>query len=350
MPNRTIYILYIDDDPGLFRLVQKRLLSRGHVVELATDVGPALKRIEDGNVDVIALDHYLPSGTGLDVLAVTSALGLPVVYVTASSDAATAVSALKAGAYDYVLKTVDDNFLDLLVTAIDQAVERSRLIRSKEAAEAELRIAKERAEMLLKEVNHRVSNSLAIVAAMVRLQAGSINDAVAKQAFDKTQARISAIASVHRSLYTSHDVRFVNLKEYLGNLIQEIGTSFGAGSVAPDILLCLDELDAPTDVAVSLGVITAELVTNAVKYAYPDEPGEVRVSLRSQETGEVILMVEDDGIGRPENGEFKGTGLGSKLINSLASSISASLAYHDTTPGTRAVVTLELGTHPLAAA
>ena len=102
-------------------------------------------------VDVVALDHYLPAGTGLDFLA-QLALGKtrpPVVYVTGSSEMNVAVAALKAGAADFVPKTVGDDFLVLLGSALEQAVEKARLQAQKEAAEREVRAARDRAEVLL---------------------------------------------------------------------------------------------------------------------------------------------------------------------------------------------------------
>ena len=118
----------------------------------------------------------------------------PVVYVTASGDTAVIVAALKAGASDYVPKAVGDEFLEILGSAIDQAVEKARLQRARDLAEQETRVAKERAEVLLHEVNHRVANSLAIVGSMIRLQASAIAEPQVKQALGEVQSRIAAIA------------------------------------------------------------------------------------------------------------------------------------------------------------
>src|SRR5690606_30542774 len=119
-------------------------------------------------------------------------------------ETAIAVEALKSGAADYVHKSVDEDFFVLLASAIDQAVEQSRLREAKEAAEREVREARDRAELLLAEVNHRVANSLALVASLVRLQSSSVSDPTAKDALSETEARITAIAGLHRRLYTSH--------------------------------------------------------------------------------------------------------------------------------------------------
>jgi len=130
-------ILYIDDDPGLCRLVQKDLERQSYVVEIATDGASGLARIAQGGIDVIALDHYMPNQDGLETLASIRKLAEPppVIYVTAMQEGRVAVAALKAGAADYVAKDVE--FLVLLQRAIDVALDAVMLRRAKEAAEAE---------------------------------------------------------------------------------------------------------------------------------------------------------------------------------------------------------------------
>ncbi|WP_189423710.1 response regulator [Devosia pacifica] len=345
MPNRPIKVLYIDDDPGLARLVQRTLERRGYGVEHVDNAEAGLARIREGGIDVVGLDHYLPVGTGLDVLAeLKDAPGAPpVVYVTGSAETAVAVSALKAGAFDYVSKSIADDFLELLGSTIDQAVERARLMRAKERAEAELVEAKDRAELLLREVNHRVANSLSMVAAMVRMQAHAVSEAAAKDALAETQARISAISGVHRRLYTSDDVRFVDAGEYLTGLIEELQTSISAEGSNARLLLDLQAIRIPTDKAVSVGVIATELVTNAFKYAYPDgEEGEVRILLNRQGDGVAHLIIEDDGVGWSDDKPIQGTGLGTRLIKSMATNIGSTVSYAAKDKGTRAILSIEL--------
>jgi PAS domain S-box-containing protein len=134
-------ILYIDDDPGLCRLVQKDLGRQGYVVEIALDGAGGVARIAQGGIDVVALDHYMPNQDGLETLTSIRTLAEPppVIYVTATQDGRVAVAALKAGATDYVPKDVNGEFLPLLQRAIDAAFDGIMLRRAKEAAEAESR-------------------------------------------------------------------------------------------------------------------------------------------------------------------------------------------------------------------
>lgn len=338
MPHRIPCVLYIDDDPGLARLVQKAMERRGFVFEHASNGEDGLARIVHGGIDVVALDHYLPTGTGLDVLAKLT--GMPdrpaVVYVTGSVETAVAVAALKAGAADYVLKTVSDDFIELLLTAVEHAIELLRLNRARASAEVEMREARERAEMLLGEVNHRVANSLAMVSALVGLQANAIDNAEARNALSETQARIQAIAGVHRHLYTTDDVRSVNLGDYLQSLAAELETTMQPKETATRIVVNVQNIAIPTEKAASVGVIVTELVTNALKYAYAEgEAGEIRIGLSRTDDQVIGLVVEDDGIGWDGTGAPQGTGLGSRIVKAMAASLGADVSYANKLPGTQ---------------
>ena len=337
-------VLYVEDDPGIARLVEKFLARQGFVVTHAETVKSALKLLRDNAAafEAIALDHQLPDGTGLEILKALAEIPSkpPVVYVTASADTQVAVAALKAGAADYVPKEISGQFLELLLNSVTSAINRANLERAKEAADQEVRDARDRAEMLLQEVNHRVANSLALVAALIRMQA-SANPEL-KGALDETQARITAIADIHRSLYTSDDVRYVEVDTYLSNLIADIDGAIGQNGSVHRIRLEAEPFRCPIDKAISIGMIVTELVTNAYKYAYPDgEAGEIRVKmtrLDGPEANQFCLMVEDDGIGWRDDQSAQGTGLGARIIKMMASSLNTALELEPVPKGTRAVL------------
>jgi len=349
--NEPPRILYIDDDPGLGRLVKRALEARGYVVEHVTSGDEGLRRLDRGGIAMVALDHHMPGQTGLEVLPRIRALAdpPPVVYVTGSEDSRVAVAALKAGAVDYVWKDVQGHFRELLGEAIKTALEADRLRRAKEEADRQVREAKERAEVLLREVNHRVANSLALVASLVAMQqravASTADPVAARDALVETQSRISAIAQVHRRLYTSSDVTTIDMDAYLAGLMEELGTALRAAGREHRLHLDAQPgLTMPTDKAVSVGVIVTELVTNAFKYAYPaaGEAGQVRVALRHGTDASVLrLTVEDDGVGWNGEGTAKGTGLGTRIVRAMASNLGSTLTYERTGSGTRAVLDME---------
>ena len=338
-------LLYIDDDEGLCRLVERSLGRRGLDVDTCTDPREAARRLESQPADVVVLDHYMPGQDGLETLAQLGALPHPppVVYVTGSEESRIAIAALKAGAADYVVKTGSDDFTDLLFTAVRQAVEQERLKRGRAAAEQALKDANirleavvERQQVLLREVNHRVANSLQLVSSLVHMQASALKPGEAREALKDTQARISAIMQIHRRLYTSDDVERVDMSEYLKGLVYELEHSLPAAGAERSIRLEADRILLATDRAVSLGVIVAELVTNAYKYAYaPDAAGEIRIRL--EDLGQrVRLVVEDDGAGMVDGGAPKGTGLGQKVVAAMAASLAARMEFDPAHQGVRA--------------
>jgi len=338
-------ILYIDDDFALVRLAQKAFGRAGFEIIHAADPEAGLTLIDQGDVSAIILDHYLQGSTGLDFLGTLRArqLDIPVVYVTGSSEAMIAVEALKAGAADYVIKTVGEDFWPLLINCVEQALENAELRAARERAEQEIRAGKERAEILLAEVNHRVANSLALVAALIRLQVGSHVDEAVKNALAETQARITAIANMHRSLYTSDDVRRVEMDRYLSTLASELNESMAADRQKSNIVCVLDRILFASDRAVSAGMIVTELLTNAIKYAYPEgKDGEIRLELRKISDDEALLVVEDDGEGFDPQGPIQGTGLGTRITVSMAKTIGTGIKYVPRDRGTRAEVHLDL--------
>lgn len=291
--------------------------------------------------DLIAVDHYMPGMDGLETLERLAALPVmpPVVYVTGSDEGRIAVAALKAGAADYVVKTIGDDFFDLLAASFDQVLDRSRLALEKARAEEDLRASNARLEALLGEVNHRVANSLQLVSAMVRLQAGALADPTARAALDDTQRRIGAIAQVHRRLYSANDVESVDMRDYLGSLVAELAETLTSGDAPHALRVAAEPIRLPTDKAVSLGVIVTELVTNACKYAYPaGDGGEIRVMLAADGDRAFRLSVEDDGCGMPAEATPKGTGLGTKLIRAMAQSLQTIVEYEPRPQGVRATL------------
>jgi len=145
-PSSPLHILYVEDDPGLASLVQRRLAREGHVVEVAPDGPQGLARHALAPYDLLLLDHNLPGLLGLDLLRALAARGPlpPAIMLTGSGDEATAVAALKLGAGDYVVKDAAGRYLELLPAVIAQVLERQRLAEAKSRAEDALRESERR--------------------------------------------------------------------------------------------------------------------------------------------------------------------------------------------------------------
>ena len=224
MSGEAKHIIVIDDDVALARLLRKELERHHYKVSIAASGASGLTRVAEGGIDVVVLDHRLPDQDGLHVLAAIRQLpeAPPVIYLTASAEASVAVAALRAGAADYVVKDVGGDFRTLLLHTLNSAFAATTTRRAKETAEAEVRAARDRFKalaeeraLLMREVNHRVGNSLAIVVSLLRMHASRAQRPEVSAALSDAEARIQAVARVHRHLYTSDDIRSVPLELYL---------------------------------------------------------------------------------------------------------------------------------------
>ena len=341
----TPTLLYIDDDLALARLVDRGLTRLGFKVLHATSGEEGLARIVQGGVDVVALDQYMPGLDGLETLQQILAIpdAPPVVFVTASQDSSMAVTALKAGAADYLVKDVQGEFIPLLQVAASGALKQARLQKARDEAEAEVHASRDRfaalaaeRELLLREVNHRVGNSLQIIASLLHLQANSATQDDVKAALTNAMGRVAAVAQVHRRLYTSHDLKSVMLNQYLESLLDDLRRS-AEGNRMSRLTLTSEPVEIDPDRAVAIGIIVNELVMNAVKYAYPDGSGPIHVDLRA-DGDELVLSIADDGVGDNGKTDPRSTGMGQRIVNAMATKLEADVLRDPNHAGTRIVL------------
>jgi two-component sensor histidine kinase len=199
--------------------------------------------------------------------------------------------------------------------------------RREEDAKRNLQTSNAERDMLLKEVHHRVKNSLSMTAGLIHLQERGFNDPEVKDAFESLRGRLHSIGLVHEALYSGSSLSEVNLADYLGRLVSDIGDA--NGSDARNILLKTEVepiMLAPNKVT-PVGLIVAEIVTNAFKYAFgPTGFGEIIVRARLLNATEVQLEIRDNGKGLSDNKTPDGTGLGSRLVKSLATQLGGILS------------------------
>lgn len=201
-----------------------------------------------------------------------------------------------------------------------------QIIESKLAEKAIQESLKEK-EVLIKEVHHRVKNNMQVIVSMINLQSGYITDPKALEIFHDTQHRVRAMALVHEKLYQSNNLAQIDFRDYIEHLASSLFHSYSPQTSRVTLRVDIGDVALSVDSAIPCGLIVNELISNALKYAFPDNrQGELIVRLREADAGRIEMSIEDDGIGFPQKLDFRNTeSLGMQLVHSLARQLSGTL-------------------------
>ncbi|OPY24788.1 MAG: putative diguanylate cyclase [Methanobacterium sp. PtaU1.Bin242] len=192
--------------------------------------------------------------------------------------------------------------------------------------ETQIKNSLEEKEMLLKEIHHRVKNNLQIISSLLELQEDYVQeDPTAVNVLNESQNRVLSMALIHETLYQSKDLSRINFSDYLQTLVFNLIDSYGAQkTITP--LIKVDRVLLNIETSVPLGLITSELVSNSLKYAFPNDEGDLSISLKSHDD-ELELIISDNGIGFPDDVDFRNvkSSLGLQLVNSLIHQIDGTI-------------------------
>ncbi|MBI5688069.1 MAG: PAS domain S-box protein [Verrucomicrobia bacterium] len=192
----------------------------------------------------------------------------------------------------------------------------SRDITAHKQTEEEIRASLEEKTVLLKEVHHRVKNNLQIVISLMNLQAVRTKNTAALDTLQETGNRVRSMALLHETLYRSQNLAHVNFANYIENICSHLFRSYGPKAAQIKLRPRLEEVAIDLDRAVSCGLIINELVSNALKHAFPGgQGGHIEVELRTTPQEQIVLRVADDGVGLPSGLDIHQTGtLGHQLV------------------------------------
>ena len=204
---------------------------------------------------------------------------------------------------------------NLIVSTVRDVTESRRL-------EEQTRQSLAEKEVLLKEIHHRVKNNLQLISSLLALQAGYIQDEDSKAIFKDSEQRVRSMALIHEKLYGSDDLTRVDFPGYLQSLVSELLRSYAPDPGTVSISLDVGDIAFGIDTAIPCGLIVSELVSNALKYAFPDgRSGEIKVSLNNDQD-EHIMTVCDDGVGIPDDLDWENAdSLGMQLIHTLTAQL-----------------------------
>ena len=225
-------------------------------------------------------------------------------------------------------------FLQGAANILGMAIERER-------HERNLTAALDRHKFLLKEINHRVKNSLAIVSSMLNLQARDIANPELTEHLNEAAYRIAAIGKAHDQLSYNSNIERMDIGQYIKDICNDLDRSVAHCNVVAD---AVDGIIVKTDKAISIALIVNELITNAAKYAYNNDAGGtiwIKVSPHDQDT--FSITVRDEGVGLPIDFDLhKAKGLGMRIITAFSKQVNATVKVHSLQPGTEFVLSIPL--------
>lgn len=334
MGNKKGRIVIIEDDKvdqmAFERFAKAVNLPYDYI--FAKSVSEAKEIFEREKFDAAVLDYLLGDGTAFDLFDIVK--GTPFIVITGTGDEEIAVTAMKQGAYDYLVKDAEGHYLKALPITVENAIKHKRAeeelskyrehleelvkertaelqaevaerkkaekalqeahdklekrveertaelkmankelrqeIRRRERAQAQLNRSLNEKELLLKEIHHRVKNNMQIISSLLRLQSSKINDKKIREMFKIGQNRIRSMALVHHKLYQSKDFARIEFSNYIKTLTTDLFSTYRIGIA--DITLRLDIEDVFLDInrAIPCGLLINELISNSLKHAFPD--------------------------------------------------------------------------------
>jgi PAS domain S-box-containing protein len=197
-------------------------------------------------------------------------------------------------------------------------------------AEAQIRARLQEKDVLLKEVHHRVKNNMQVISSLLNLQSRRVQDPAVSEMFKESQGRIRSMALVHERLYQSNDLSRIEFSEYLRNLATHLFHSYQADSSRIRLKIDAEEVFLNINTAIPCGLIVNELISNALKHAFPaGRKGQLEIDLHRVAGNGYLLRVRDDGVGFPEGLDFRKTeSLGMQIVNTLVDQVDGRLQLY----------------------
>lgn len=245
--------------------------------------------------------------------------------------------------------SLDDNEFTLLCKLAEDigiALYNIKIETDQKIAEEKIKESLKEKEILLREIHHRVKNNMQIVSSLLSLQSRYIDDKKTFELFRDSQNRVMSMALVHEKLYQSESISEIDLSEYIKSLINDLYRSYGVNNSFISFDVNVDDISLDINTAIPCGLIINELVTNSIKHAFPikgqetltsfeDEKWKITIDIHSIGENKYKLTVSDNGIGFPDDLDFKNTkSLGLRLVVTLTEQLHGSIKL-DKTDGTK---------------
>lgn len=221
----------------------------------------------------------------------------------------------------------------ILFYNIRQRRRRTNLLKEKnekiEVQKSTIEQALEEKDTLLKEIHHRVKNNLQLISGILELQAVKFDDENIKVVMEEGQSRVRSMALIHEQLYQSEDLGKINFEEYLIKLVNDVVLAFNNENLKVEKEINVNQLSFDVNVAVLLGLIVNELVTNTMKHGFAGRSeGKISISIEEQENGFFVLTIQDNGVGLPEGFRPENVNsLGLRLVKGLSRQLGGDYSF-----------------------
>ncbi len=336
-------ILIVDDSPENLKLLAKILTENNFQVRGSNSGRYALKSIEKKIPDLILLDIKMPEMDGYEVCSHlkenSSAADIPVIFISGLKDSESKIKGFEAGGVDYITKPFQAQEIlarvrtHLSMSRMKHHLEEIVQERTAELQEVteQIKAALNEKEVLLKEIHHRVKNNMAMMSSFLQFQIQQVTDPDALQRFIDTRSRIYTMALVHEKLYHTEDLKNINFKEFIQDLAESLIFSYTTFPHLISLNTDIADVSLNLDRAIPCGLIINELVSNALKHAFPENrKGTITIGFTIDPEGRYVLTVSDDGVGLPEQMDIEQTeSIGLKLVPLLSGQLDGEFVRED---------------------
>jgi two-component sensor histidine kinase/CheY-like chemotaxis protein len=333
-------ILVVDDEKKLCAYIKRELEMEGYKVAVAYDGPGGLQYFKNNRVDIVITDIRMPGMTGLQMLLECRKISddFVSIIITGFDDHEKAIEALRLGVFEYLRKPLS---IEEVITSIGKGIDLLSLRRGLYAYRRELEIEialktqyaekiekslKEK-EVMLKEIHHRVKNNLQVISSLLSLQSRHIKDKEALELFNDSRSRIYSMSLIHERLYQSKDLARIDFAGYVRTLTRSLFRSYRVNPNDIKLNIEIKDVFLNVNAGIPCGLIINELVTNSLKHGFPDgRRGEIQIGLYERKKGEFTLNVRDNGIGLPEDLDFRNTeSLGMHIVLSLVEQLEGTI-------------------------
>lgn len=318
--SNTVNVLVVDDKAEN-RLALRAMLARpGYTIVEAESSTEALRELLKRNFAVLLLDVVMPDMDGFTLAELVRAREVtqtvPILFVTAqAADQNLVARGYRVGAVDYLVKPLVPDIVRAKVSVFAEIYRQRMLIES----------SLHEKEILLREIHHRVKNNLQIISSLLNLQASRLSNDL-KPLFIETTARVRSIALVHEQLYRAESFTAIDVDRYFRALTAGLLQTYG--STRTMLTVHAASSTVTIDVAIPCGLIINELVSNALRHAFPDDREGTIVVTLTEHPDSFMLEVCDDGIGMPPGIEVEcATTMGLQLVTSLAHQLGGTIVF-----------------------